>query len=326
MKFYSTEYFDTLMSIVIKYTLVNYDYSYLEAMHCKNRLDNKIDTIIVGSSHTMNGIVENNLLRGNNVINLSVSSQDLYFNYLHIKKAINEARGKIKRCVINLGYYMLYQDLSLGSNFVDVLKRTYYPLFGDTHHYVPDEKYDMFENIMYDDKIYSSYVIKNICEEWARGFFIEESSYYGSLKTREKNNILGLKKIEWMNVDENSKIEYAINRTKGHNRLKQHKETLEENLQIIMKITSFLSEHGIRPIFVIMPFTKYYNQYIDCNYKREIYQILDELAVSVDFLDMNDYSEIFEEQDFLDSDHLNLNGAIKATKLLNEFLLTIEDE
>lgn len=324
MRFYSVEYFETIKKIVLQYAWENYDYCYLEAMHSKNQMDECIDTIVVGSSHSMNGIVEERLLCGSNVINYSVSSQDIYYDFLHIKKAVENSKGDIKRCIINLGYYMLYQDLSKSANFTQLIQQVYYPLFGDAHHYVGEQQYDFMSKLSGAKQYYNREVLAKLCEEWARGFFIEESSYYGSLKTREKNNILGLQNIEWALVDKKAKVEYAINRTNGHNGLKKYTESFLENVHIIEKMTSYLYEHNIIPIFVIMPFTNYYNMYINPEYKFEIYQVLDSLKVPVEFLDMNDYSEIFEDADFLDSDHLNYRRAIKATELLNDLLLEIE--
>lgn len=324
MKFYSIEYFETIKEIVLQYTWDNYDYCYLEAMHYKCKIDEHIDTIVVGSSHAMNGIIESKLLDGINTINFSVSSQDLYYDFLHIKKAVENGKGNIKRCIINIGYYMLYQDLSKSKNFEHLIQQVYCPLFNDSHHYLGEQGYDFLSSLSYDKAYYNKDILQRICADWSRGFFLEEPSYYGSLKTREKNNILGLQKIKWELVNEKSKKEYAINRTNGHNGLKKHTESFEENVQIIEEMTAYLYERNIMPIFVIMPFTGYYNESINSEYKFEIYQVLDNLKVPVEFLDMNDYLEVFEDKDFLDSDHLNLYGALKATELLNVFLSEIE--
>lgn len=324
MKYYSIEYFETIKELLIEYVLCNYDYCYLEAMHYKCHRDESIDTIVVGSSHAMNGVVESKLLGGTNTINFSISSQDLYYDFLHIKKAVENCRGKIRRCIINIGYYMLYQDLSKSNNFFSIIQQTYYPLFKDSHHYETKEDYDFLSKLSDKRKYYSKDVLLRLCEDWGRGFFIDESSYYGSLKSREENNIFGLKKIKWDIIDEQARIEYAKKRTDGHNKLIKHKESFEENIQIIEQMATYLYEHDIMPIFVIMPFTRYYNEYINAEYKTEIYQVLDKLKVPIEFLDMNDYPEVFEDKDFLDSDHLNLNGALKATELLNIFISEAE--
>jgi len=182
MKFLTEEYFEALRNIVIQYVINNYDYCYLDAMHERNKkLGAK--TIIVGSSHAMNGVVEKQLT---DTINFSVSSQDLYFDFLHIKKAVEEGKQKIEKCIINIGYYMIYQDLSQSTNLRELLTNIYAPLFGDTHHYVPDNIVDLWGMCQYDTNVYSKELIQSLCREWARGFFNEEPSYYGSLKTRKR--------------------------------------------------------------------------------------------------------------------------------------------
>ena len=40
----------------------------------------------------------------------------------------------------------------------------------------------------------------------------------------------------------------------------------------------------------------------------------------VEYLDMNDLKDTFTDEDFIDTDHLNIKGAEKATKLLRTFL------
>lgn len=323
MKYFSAEFWRKIEETVLEYTLVNYDYCYLDAMHYKNKMRDDIETIIVGSSHAMNGIVEQEISEKDNVINFSISSQDLYFDFLNIKKAFAMGGRSIKKCIINIGYYMLYQDLSLSKNMVHLMPQVYYPLFGDTHHYVMEREYDFWQYISHDKGMLSPMTMSMFCSEWAKGFFLEEPSYYGSLKTREQNNILGLKKIQWASVQEKSKEDYTIDRTNKHNQLRKHLNSFEENKQIIEEMVSYLWERNVTPIFVIMPFTKYYNTYIDERYKEEIWGVLEALELPVEFLDMNDYPELFDDSDFLDSDHLNLKGAVKASRVLRDFLAEV---
>ena len=40
---------------------------------------------------------------------------------------------------------------------------------------------------------------------------------------------------------------------------------------------------------------------------------------SVEFLDMNGYKDVFCYADFLDTDHMNKQGALKATEAINEY-------
>lgn len=317
MKYFSQDYFNNLKDIVLQYTFNNYDYCYLHAMHEKNKREGT-KTIIVGSSHAMNGLVNEKLSGG--CINFSISSQDLYYDFCHIKKAVKEGRQKIERCVINIGYYMLYHDLSLCKVMGYLVPRVYYPLFGDAHHMIIDKEYDMWNKVTIDRNIYSDDLLKQLCEEWSNGFFLEEPSFYGSMKTRENNNILGLKKIIWDTLSEEEKKNTAIQRTFDHNRMRKYEQTRIENGEIVKTIVEYLHEHNIMPIFVIFPFTKWYNQYIDKDFKTDIYDLLDGISLPVEFLDMNDCEGIFTDADFMDTDHMNKTGALKATEILNEFM------
>ena len=49
-------------------------------------------------------------------------------------------------------------------------------------------------------------------------------------------------------------------------------------------------------------------------------QFLEQLPYQIDFLDMNELN-IFEEEDFIDADHLNCHGALKATQAVNDIFL-----
>lgn len=249
MKYFSTEYFDKLKSIASEYLMRNYDYCYLAAMHEKNRMIGA-KTIIAGSSHAMNGIVESGL--DGEVINFSISSQDLYFDFQHIKKAVEEGCQKIEICVISIGYYMMYQDLSYSKMMSYLIPTVYYPLFGKSHHYQMTEEFDMMKDIEFDREMFADKWIREFADDWAKGVFMEASTYYGGgLKTRENNNILGLKKVIWNTLSDDEKREVAIQRTDDHNSLKAHTHSRQENVILVREMTDFLIQHDIVPVFVI---------------------------------------------------------------------------
>lgn len=320
MKYFSEAYFAGLRDTVLQYTIDHYDYCYLHAMHEKNKIEGT-KTIIAGSSHAMNGIVNENFEGG--CINFSISSQDIYYDFQHIKKAVEEGRQKIENCIINIGYYMLYHDLSLCNVMGYLVPSVYYPLFGDAHHYVIEKEYDMLAGLKNVGDGYSRGLIKKVCEEWSEGFFMEESSYYGSMKTRENNNIFGLKKIIWNTLSEEEKKNAAIKRTFDHNRMRKYEQTRMENGKLVKEMVEYLYRNDIVPVFVIFPFTTWYNEYVDKDFKTDIYNTLDSLSWPVEFLDMNDCEGIFTDTDFLDTDHMNKKGARKATEILNEFIQMI---
>ncbi|MBD5473697.1 MAG: hypothetical protein HDR20_12635 [Lachnospiraceae bacterium] len=315
-KFLCQNYWEGLKNICIKYLSDNYDYCYLDAMHTRNRVAGA-KTILVGCSHAMYGINESKI--SEDIINFSIASQDLYYNFKHIQKAIEEGKQKIKRCIINIGYYGLYQDVSLSNSWnYAQLYRVYYPLFGDTHNFHGEGSAYDWNKMGYDRDIYSIELVQKLCQEWTRGFFMEEGSYYGSAKPRYSNIIST--NITWNELDEKTKEQEALRRMEDHNRLKKYVQSREENSMLVLKIADYLYQRDIMPVFVIFPFTEWYNRYIDTEYKKEIYDLLDSLPIPVEFWDLNDYKGIFDDDDFCDTDHLNDKGAEKASVLLDEIL------
>lgn len=305
-----------LKDIVLQYIVANYDYCYLDAMHEKNRTAGA-ETIIVGCSHAMYGISERRISK--DVINFSIASQDLYYNYKHIQKAIEEGKRKIKRCIINIGYYGLYQDVSLSKSWEYAqLYRVYYPLFTDTHNFHGEGKLYEWEKIKFDRNAYRMEEVQKFCQECARGLFMEESSYFGAMKSRKSNIIR--QDIIWNELDEKTKEQEALRRMKDHNRLKKYVQSYEENCALMREMADYLNQKDIITVFVIFPFTGWYNQYIDAEYKNEIYNLLDSLPVPVEFWNMNDYAGVFDDSDFLDTDHLNDKGAKKASLLLDDYI------
>ena len=320
--FLTDDYFNGLEQIAIEYVNKNYDYCYLNAMHKKNK---EIGTslIVVGSSHAMHGIVEARFPK-KDIINFSISSQDLYCDFLHIKKAVNEGKKKIDKCIINIGYYMLFQDISLSKQMNYLMPTIYGPIFGDMHHYTGEKTIDRFLTLEYDRNVYSQELIRRLCEEWTNGVFREQGSYYGKLLKREQNNILSIQGVIWSEKSIEEKEYYAVKRTEDHNKLRKHEKTRLENEFIVRDMVKFLEKHGIIPVFVIFPFTRWYQKYIDPFYKKDIFELLDSLPQQIELLDMNEING-FEDEDFLDTDHLNLRGAEKATSLLLAFLKSIDD-
>ena len=156
---------------------------------------------------------------------------------------------------------------------------------------------------------------------------MEQSSYYGNLRTRENNNMLGVKKVLWDSLSESERRAYAENRVlNGHNKHIEHIQTREENGKILSEMVKYLSDNDIKTYFFVTPYTDIYMNLIDSRYKEDMVRFLSDLPYQVEYFDMNDLSNVFVDEDFLDSDHLNLQGAHKATALLNNFIAMAEGE
>ena len=311
---FNTSFFENFMLDAYESLAVHYDYYYLKAMHEKNRTQG-CHTMIVGSSHAMNGIVETAF--DEPLINLSVSSQDLYYDFLHVRKALSHMHGPIRTCLVNIGYYTLHVDLSLSQTTGCLAGQVYAPLFGDAHHYRGEDN-TLLQTGGRLAKVEDAE--KELIEAWAVDGMLQQGSYYGEYRSREDCNLLGVKKVDWVALSDREKLDYAAFRAGQHNKHLKRAETFEENRGILRDLVKLLNEKQIRTVFVIFPFTPQYNACIDPAYKDIIYRSLDELDSEVEFLDLNEVEGLVEAEDFLDSDHLKLSGAMKVSAFLNDYL------
>ena len=295
-------YFADLRKIYTEYLTNNYDMSYLAAMLKKYSLKGA-KNVIVGSSHTMNGIKEELLPGGKkDNINLSSSSQDLFCDELHIKRVLAENGGALKSLIIELPYYVLYQDLSKSKKEGGLIDHVYYPIFGREalHNLNVDEPEEGVYWPKKDTTVYSEELVKGMCQKLTEEAFMIQSTYYGLLP-REKGNALRLNGIYWENLTTAERLEYATKRADDHNKQRRYKESFNENKQILRRIADACHEANVRTVFVIMPHTAEYIEKIDPMFKEEIYAAL-------------------EENDFFDPDPLNRSGAEKTSRMLAAYL------
>ena len=101
-----------------------------------------------------------------------------------------------------------------------------------------------------------------------------------------------------------------------HNRLFQHRESLEENKTILRQFVRFLYSYDVMSIVVIPPFTEGYNQGVLKEMKEGVLELLDSVPEDVHYVDFNDAGGIFEPADFMDTDHLSITGAEKMSAIL----------
>ena len=298
---------DKLREKCVREVIQNYDYYYLQAMH-KQNISREPSVVIAGSSHAMNGVVE--AAMDYPTINFSISSQDLYFDFVNLRNAVLN-NSKIKICVINIGYYMLYQDISRSTYVSEMINRIYGPLFNEWHH-LPQN--------MRKEKVRSDTNFERMKEQFAETLFARNPTYYGPVVSRKKNNSLLKEGEKWSELSDEQKDFYAKRRCEDHNHIKSYINSKDENEILISSFCKEMTEKGIEIVFAIFPFSKWYNKYIDPEYKEQIIKCLGDLPVTVHFLDMNDYDEMFEDEDFVNADHLDVSGAAKATFLLNTYL------
>lgn len=169
---------DILSRLSDQFLICNYDYLYLRTMLEKCASVPEGSTLIVGSSHALNGIYENAWYHA---VNCSMHSQDIYYDYLCARRAILSAgKGHFTRCFIIMGYYIAYQDLSRSTvSRETVITNIYYPIFGDARHWASPTGHDPWERFGDIPE-----PIKTACEQVAVQKIKEYGTYYTDIRSR----------------------------------------------------------------------------------------------------------------------------------------------
>ena len=302
---------DAISSIANQYLRVNYDLVWLKAMLKKGQSVNSGGTLVTGSSHALNGINERYI---NNCVNCSMHSQDIYYDFLCAKNILEKTNTKAyDRCFIIMGYYIPFQDLSKSTVMRNmVISPVYYPTFGDAHNW---EEPNMIDPWRYAKDTPEE--ARKICEMLAEQLILQKGTYYSDLKERKSFFDLGNKK--WFELSEEEMDAYGKERAVSHNKMVVHEASFTENCEILKDYVRLLQLYEVVPAMIITPFTPAYNKYIDERYKEAIMEMLDKVEGTIHYIDFNE-SDMFDNTDFMDTDHLNVQGANKVSMILNDML------
>lgn len=301
---------NVLPQYAAQFLVRNYDYLWLKTMLDKCASAPSGSTLIVGSSHALNGIWEG---AWTHAVNCSMHSQDIYYDSLCARRAILSAgeRHPFKRCFIVMGYYIAFQDLSSSTIMREsVITNVYYPIFRDAHNWSTPIEKDLWEGAAG-----LSDALKGLCEKAAAQKILELGTYYS--KIRRRGSFFDLKGRTWAQVPEDERRAMGQFRAESHNKSFQHKKSFSENQKIFQELIRFLYAHNVLPIVVITPFTDAYNHYVLPEMKEAVLNMLDSVPEDVHYIDFNQ-STLFGPSDFMDTDHLNAKGAETVSRILAE--------
>lgn len=301
---------DQVLQISQQLILRSYDYLWLHTM-LEQAANTQVSgsTLITGSSHALNGIQEN---RWNSAFNCSMHSQDLYYDFLCARRVLERAAGRFARCFIVMGYYIAYQDLSRSKiSRETMIANVYYPIFQDGHHWEPPHSGSQWDGL---GEIPEP--VKALCQQAAAQKLLEYGTYYSEIRPR--GTLFDLKGRTWAQVSQAERTAMGAARAADHNKLFQHRDSLEENKQILTEFVRFLYRHDVQPIVVITPFSPEYNRFILPDMRAGVLELLDAVPEDVHFVDFNQAEGLFTPADFMDTDHLSAAGAEKVSGILAE--------
>ena len=287
----------------------NYDYLWLKTMlkkGCATAIPGS--TLITGSSHALNGIYER---AWKNAVNCSMHSQDIYYDFQCAHRVLSSTGGhNFEKCFIVMGYYIAFQDLSRSKiSRESMIARIYYPIFQAAHNWSEPVLHDPWASFGDVPK-----QAKEACERAAAKKILDSGTYYTDYRPR--GTYFNLNGRSWSQVAEEERRAMGAYRAEEHNRLFQHKASLEENKEILREFVRFLYSYNVTPIVVITPFTEGYSRCVLREMKEGMLELLDSVPEDVHYVDFNEASSLFEPADFMDTDHLSAAGAKKMSTIL----------
>lgn len=290
-----------------------YNYVYLKATIMKAQKQSKSGSVLItGSSHSLGGI---DIRLWENTFNCSMHSQDLYYDFKCAKEVLDVNASRFSKCIIVMGYYMPCHDLSLAKRIgPEYVSKIYYPIFSDPHNCKTYDIVNLHEGFEFAEG-YACEIEKNALDRLAR-----EGNYYNFYKKRAPfipADCVGVKRDVWSQLSSEDKEIVGMKRAQSHARLTRHTDSLIENKEIFSDYIHYLTLKNIMPIVVVTPYAKQYNKYVDKLQIEQYMELLNSCEEEVHYVNFNE-SDMFEDIDFVDADHLSEYGARKVTLVLRE--------
>jgi hypothetical protein len=272
--------------------------SYEQKKRSFERLHQSIKILVLGSSHASKDI--NPALFSCTGFNFSNSSQTLYYDTQLCLKYIDEL-PRLRGVIIDISYISLYFDLK---DSPEKWRDYFY------YHYFGIRRPSLN---LYDLKAFTYTAL------YTRGLI--NDLVFNKLDPKKEFGDFQLTGWERpvQPVDHNVISDSAgLERVKFHNTL-IIKENLKDNCGYLEEMLARLQKKNISVCFVSLPVYKTYSKYMDPEINSENRQIILELcnkykAVYYDFTT----DPRFVKEDFSDNDHLNITGAEKVSRLIDQ--------
>lgn len=252
----------------------------------------KVNTIILGSSHTYFGVRPELI---DSMYNLANTSQNLKYDYFMLEKYGN-ACTNLKTVILPISYFTFFsKGFENGDSWYYA---TYYKIYMNCQYHSDFSKYnaEVFHPSVYFGKLkrWLLGINNNICDNlgWGLNYSLEK------------------KKQSW---DNTASTEAAKRHTA------ENWDYLSDNLLYLDKIISYCKTRNIKLVFITTPTWRTYYEKLDKMQLNKMYDIIHGYAD----IEYHDYlkDNRFVEDDFYDADHLSDVGAKKFTLILKEEIL-----
>lgn len=287
----------------------------------KNPLISKYDGMILGISHALCGLIPRCFDAA--FCNLAVSSQDIYYNYKTLEHCFLHYREKIadmKYLIFDMFDYTYFNfDVSLSKTASQYYNDGGFAL--DAHHFAHNKNFRYsFEELQ---MVLQERSLEGITQDKMMAWEQMFDNVHEQTRYQEYSNPLKLFERARI-VKEKDFQEYQVNTSIARN---LYQETLQENISSFHALLNLAYQINpdMKVFLILMP------RYIKAEemtkepyagWKDIFYDIIEESNKKYPFvfLDLKEH-EISKERDcYYDVSHLNYYGAVKFTKILNEYI------
>lgn len=296
------------------------------------------NTIVLGSSYAKYGISAQQL--GAQCVNLGLDAQDIYYT-CKLGQLVVKSNPNIQQVVLASGYYWFYSDISRANSAYaqGLITNTYYPILKDAHHasnlnnLEPQSYLSADMDFLNEEKAMDFYCRLLYQQQNGESAKLSRNFVYNAEKTSWEMNSRFVRttfdqthsdEMTWHLLSPMVKDAFAVERCRDHNKLLRHIESYEENKEILNQFVTLCNTIGVEVYILCMPQTKYYLRHLLPEFRERYFAALDTIEGTYQFLDFHD-ADIFDDQDYLDQDHLGPQGAEKATAFLKELLALSKD-
>ncbi len=258
-----------------------------------NSNSNNIEVIFLGSSHTYYGV--NPEYISNNAFNASHTSQTIDYDYEIIKK-YNGNWNQLKTIVLPIDYFTLFAKVSTG---IESWRVKNYEIYYDIKRSKKLQDQSEILSLTFDKSF-----------ERIKKYYLHNKSAISCTPLGFANKSLGSKDIE----------------KDGPIAAKRHtisdQKHYKENIMQIQKFIEFASQNNIRLLFYTSPAYSSYRESFDQHQFNRTIHAIDSIVKGNSIVSYSNFlsDSSFHKSDFMDSDHLNPQGAKKLSLKLNEIL------
>lgn len=284
------------------------------------KLNQKLDGLVLGISHGMVGIVEGKM--PGKVCNLCYSSQDIYFNYLTLKKCYEQYYYEIK----DLKYVVIDMFDYFYFNFDTILSGAF-DRFVEISGFLCEERtpWNKEQSVQQINEVLSGGIWQEGKTAWEQKLF---SEFFPFARERDcgvyKDITLYDEKLE-----DNAILKYKNNPIIHAVQMKIFHHTIQFQVDNMVKLFLLLKkiQPQIRIFLVLLPKYKVVEDFeksLNWTWKTFFMNIIGELKKDFAFelLDFKDYEEISaHKENYRDLTHLGPDGAARFTEHLSDLLI-----